>query len=104
MSEAAPAQVPAVATTPRWFAVWTRSRHERAVFEQLTERGIEAFLPTTPRWSRWKDRKKKIEWPLFPGYCFARFDPAGRLPVLKCAGVVSIVSFNGELAPASGRW
>ena len=79
MSEAAPAQVPAVATTPRWFAVWTRSRHERAVFEQLTERGIEAFLPTTPRWSRWKDRKKKIEWPLFPGYCFARFD-AGRAP------------------------
>jgi hypothetical protein len=74
--EAAPAQVPAAAaTTPRWFAVWTRSRHERAVFEQLTERGIEAFLPTTPRWSRWKDRKKKIEWPLFPGYCFARFEP-----------------------------
>ena len=54
--------------------MWTRSRHERAVFEQLAERGIEAFLPTTPRWSRWKDRKKKIDWPLFPGYCFARFD------------------------------
>ena len=100
MSSAAAPQPPAAAaTTPRWFAVWTRSRHERAVFEQLTERGIEAFLPTTPRWSRWKDRKKKIEWPLFPGYCFARFPPAGRLPVLKCAGVVSIVSFNGELAP-----
>jgi transcription antitermination factor NusG len=100
MSDAAPAPPSgAAATTPRWFAVWTRSRHERTVFEQLTDRGIEAFLPTTPRWSRWKDRKKKIEWPLFPGYCFARFTPAGRLPVLKCAGVVSIVSFNGELAP-----
>jgi transcriptional antiterminator NusG len=98
-SEAGPAQVPETVATPRWFAVWTRSRHEHAVFEQLTERGIDAFLPTTPRWSRWKDRKKKIDWPLFPGYCFARFPPAGRLPVLKCAGVVSIVSFNGELAP-----
>ncbi len=97
MSQAAPAQAPGA--TPRWFAVWTRSRHERAVFDQLTERGIEAFLPTTPRWSRWKDRTKKIDWPLFPGYCFARFAPASRLPVLKCAGVVSIVSFNGELAP-----
>jgi transcription antitermination factor NusG len=90
---------PAAASIPRWFAVWTRSRHERAVFDQLTERGLEAFLPTTPRWSRWKDRKKRIEWPLFPGYCFARFAPAARLPVLTCAGVVSIVSFNGELAP-----
>jgi transcription termination/antitermination protein NusG len=87
------------ATTARWFAVWTRSRHERTVFEQLTDRGIEAFLPTMPRWSRWKDRKKKIDWPLFPGYCFARFAPAVRLTVVKCPGVVSIVSFNGELAP-----
>jgi transcription antitermination factor NusG len=97
MSQAAPGQE--TGTTPRWFAVWTRSRHERAVFDQLTERGIEAFLPTTPRWSRWKDRTKKVEWPLFPGYCFARFAPASRLPVLKCVGVVAIVSFNGELAP-----
>jgi transcription termination/antitermination protein NusG len=83
----------------RWFAVWTRSRHERSVFDQLTERGIEAFYPTVARWSRWKDRKKKIDWPLFPGYCFARFDARHRLPVLKCAGVVNIVSFEGEPAP-----
>ena len=100
MSDAAVVSTPeAAATTAHWFAVWTRSRHERTVFDQLTDRGIEAFLPTTPRWSRWKDRKKKIEWPLFPGYCFARFAPAVRLTILKCAGVVSIVSFNGELAP-----
>ena len=52
----------------RWFAIWTRSRHERAVYDQLTERGIEAFLPTVASWSRWKDRKKKIDRPLFPGY------------------------------------
>ena len=97
MSQDAPGQAPG--TTPRWFAVWTRSRHERAVFDQLTERGIKAFLPTTPRWSRWKDRNKKVDLPLFPGYFFARFIPASRLPVLKCAGVVAIVSFNGELAP-----
>jgi transcription antitermination factor NusG len=82
-----------------WFAVWTRSRHERAVHDQLVERRIEAFLPTITRWSRWKDRRKKIDWPLFPGYCFARFEPATRLTVLKCTGVVSIVSFNGEPAP-----
>lgn len=83
----------------RWFAVWTRSRHERTVHEQLTERGIEAFLPTITKWSRWKDRRKQVAWPLFPGYCFARFDPAARLQVLKCTGVVSIVGVNGEPAP-----
>jgi transcription termination/antitermination protein NusG len=82
----------------RWFALWTRSRHEQVVREQLAQKHIEAFLPTVTRWSRWKDRKKKIDWPLFPGYCFARFDPRERLPILKCAGVVSIISFEGEPA------
>jgi transcriptional antiterminator NusG len=82
-----------------WFAIWTRSRHEQTVREQLEQKGYEAFLPTIPRWSRWKDRKKKIDWPLFPGYCFARFDPQNRLAVLKCSGVVNIVAFNGDIAP-----
>ena len=82
-----------------WFAIWTRSRHEKAVRDQLEGREIEVFLPTFPRWSRWKDRRMRIDWPLFPGYCFARFDPAARLPILTCSGVVTIVSFNGELAP-----
>ena len=82
-----------------WFAIWTRSRHEQVVREQLERRGVETFLPTILKWSRWKDRKKQIEWPLFPGYCFARFEAADRLPILKCAGVVNIVSFDGEPAP-----
>jgi transcription antitermination factor NusG len=80
-----------------WYAIWTRSRHEQVVREQLERKGLEAFLPTITRWSRWKDRKKQVEWPLFPGYCFARFEGRDRLPVLKCSGVVSIVSFDGDI-------
>jgi len=90
-------------TPEAWFALWTRSRHEQVVRGQLEERHVEAFLPTITKWSRWKDRKKRIDWPLFPGYCFARFDPRERLPVLKCAGVVGIVSFEGEPAPIPER-
>ena len=86
-------------SVPAWFAVWTRSRHEQVVRQQIENHGLEAFLPTIARWSRWKDRRKKVDWPLFPGYCFARFDPAQRLTVLKCTGVVSIVSVNGDIAP-----
>jgi transcription antitermination factor NusG len=82
-----------------WFAVWTRSRHEQVVREQLERKQIDAFLPTITRWSRWKDRRKKIDWPLFPGYCFARFNPSDTLPVLKCTGVVSIVCVEGRPAP-----
>ena len=86
---------------PAWYAVWTRSRHEQVVREQLERKGLEAFLPTITRWSRWKDRKKQVDWPLFPGYCFVRFNGAERLPVLKCTGVVNIVSFDGDIVADS---
>lgn len=88
---------PSPSDNKAWFAIWTRSRHEQIVREQLERKGMEAFLPTIMRWSRWKDRKKQIAWPLFPGYCFARFDAGERLPVLKCTGVVNIVSFDGDI-------
>ena len=82
-----------------WYAIWTRSRAEKSVVDQLNRKHIEVFLPTIQRWSRWKDRKKMVEWPLFPGYCFARFDPRASLDVLKCVGVATIISFEGKLAP-----
>jgi transcriptional antiterminator NusG len=78
-----------------WFAIWTRSRHEKLVRDQLQQKQVEVFLPTITKWSRWKDRKKQIEWPLFPGYCFACFDVTDRLPILKCDGVVTIVGTDG---------
>jgi len=81
-----------------WYAVWTRSRHEQVVRDQIERKEYDAFLPTITRWSRWKDRKKKVDWPLFPGYCFARFDPAEALAILKCSGVVNIVSVEGKPA------
>jgi transcription antitermination factor NusG len=84
---------------PSWYAIWTRSRHEQVVRQQLETKGIEVFLPTVMRWSRWKDRKKQVAWPLFPGYCFAKFSAADRVPVLSCVGAVGIVSFDG--APAA---
>jgi transcription antitermination factor NusG len=82
-----------------WYAVWTRARAEKVVHDQLERKGFEVFLPTIPRWSRWKDRRKRIDWPLFPGYCFARFDARDSLHVLTCSGVATVVSFDGKLAP-----
>jgi transcriptional antiterminator NusG len=86
-----------------WYAIHTRSRHEKAVVAQLDQAGMHVFLPTITRWSRWKDRRKEVDWPLFPGYCFARFDPAAVLPVLKCSGVVAIVTIEGKPAPIAAR-
>ena len=88
-----------VAPTPWWFALRTRYRHEPLVRDQLRAKDIEAFLPTVTRWSRWRDRKKRIEWPLFEGYCFARFELTRRFAALNCVGVIEIVSSQNR--PAS---
>ena len=84
---------------PQWFAIWTRSRHEKIVRDQLEKKSdVDVFLPTIGKWSRWKDRKKKIDWPLFPGYVFARFVADERVGILKVDGVVQIISNNGMLS------
>jgi len=76
---------------PRWYALRTRSRHEKQVRDRLASQGVEHLLPTIMRLSRWKDRKKEIEVPLFSGYCFTRFPWPKRTVVLKVFGVVDIV-------------
>jgi transcriptional antiterminator NusG len=84
---------------PHWFAIWTRSRHEKIVRDQIAKKSdVDVFLPTIGKWSRWKDRKKKIDWPLFPGYVFARFVPDERVGILKVDGVVQIISNNGIMS------
>jgi len=83
-----------------WYAVRTRSRHEKRVREQLEGKpGIEVFLPLWERWSRWKDRRKKVQFPLFPGYCFVRLNYVDRLRVLNTFGVVELVGAGGQPEP-----
>ncbi len=54
----------------QWFAVHVRSNHEARVVSRLTDAGIEAFLPVVERLRKWADRKKLVDFPLFPGYIF----------------------------------
>lgn len=50
----------AVATEAAWYALRTRSRHEKVVRDQLATPGIEPFLPLVTRWRRWADRRKRV--------------------------------------------
>ena len=84
---------------PHWYVVRTRSRHEKVVRDQLIGREVETFLPLVERWSRWKDRRKKVAFPLFPGYCFARFPLVERLRVLNTVGVADLVGMCGRPEP-----
>ena len=86
---------------PQWFAIYTRSRHEKFVARQLAAIQMETFLPLRAQLHRWRDRYKKVETPLFGSYVFARFlrQSPMRLAVLKTPGVVRIVGFGQKDAP-----
>lgn len=85
--------------TPNWYACYTRSRHEKKVDELLRRQRIETFLPTRVRESQWKDRKKLMHVPLFPGYVFGRFTLRQLAQVLSTHGVATIVSTRGYPCP-----
>lgn len=83
----------------RWYACYTRARHEKKVDRVLRERGLESYLPTAPRERQWKDRKKIVDWPLFPSYVFARFTLGDMHRVLTTPGVATIVRNGGYPTP-----
>jgi transcription antitermination factor NusG len=84
-----------------WFAVRTRSRHEKLVTKQLQSQGIEAFLPVVSQLRNWSDRRKQVETPIFSGYAFLRLihSPEERVRVLRTQGVVSFVGVQGTGTP-----
>jgi transcription antitermination factor NusG len=90
--------VPVVTDVPRWYAVYTYPRHEKAVAEQLEAKCVEAFLPIFASRSRWKDRNVVISRPLFPGYVFTRITMGDRTKIVSVPSVVRILSFNGRPA------
>lgn len=84
-----------------WFAVHTRSRHERKVAAQLDEKRIDSYLPTLKKMHHWSDRQKVVDQPLFPGYVFVRMQPEDRtrVSVLRTNGVVGFVGIQGRGIP-----
>jgi len=80
-----------------WYALRVRSRHEFVTYNELRRKGIEAYLPTVKKWSQWKDRKKLVEFPLFPGYLFANININSQeyLNTLKTKGAVNVLSLEG---------
>ncbi len=83
----------------RWYALRTKSRCEKMVATHLHGRGYEEFLPLYRSLERWTGRDESVDFPLFPGYVFCRFDAWRRLPILTTPGMVSIVGYGRIPSP-----
>jgi transcription antitermination factor NusG len=84
-----------------WYAIRTRSRHEKVVERQLQGQGIDVFYPAVSQVHQWSDRRKVVESPLFAGYAFVRIAPSPeeRVRVLRTQGVVELVGGQGQGIP-----
>jgi transcription elongation factor/antiterminator RfaH len=84
-----------------WYAIQTRSRHEKFVAHQLDNRGVVHYLPMITEVHRWSDRRKKVELPLFSGYVFVQLVPSNeqRVQVLRTDGVVRFIGYSPEGTP-----
>lgn len=86
--------LPAAYLEPAWYAAYTHSNHEKRVANQLSERNVEHFVPLYETARRWRDRRVRLQLPLFPGYLFVRLALRDRLRVLQVPGVVRLVGFG----------
>ncbi len=94
-----PPPLPDAYVEPRWYAAYTCTNHEKRVGEQLAQRLVENFVPLYEALRRWKDRRVRLQLPLFPGYVFVRIALRDRLRVLEIPSVVRLVGFNRKPAP-----
>jgi transcription antitermination factor NusG len=94
--------VPAIPTeSPCWYALHTRSKHEKRVAAELEQKGITSFLPVITETRKWSDRRMKIDVPLFSCYVFVNIPmcPETRIAVLRTSGVLTFVGGNQLRAP-----
>ena len=83
-----------------WFVLQVAPQSEKRVVSTLEYKGYEPFAPTYRERTRWSDRIKTVDRPLFPGYVFVRTSatPLGGL-VCSTSGVVRLLSFGGRPCP-----
>ena len=92
----------AIDSEQKWFALTAKHQHEPKIATLLGAKDFEVFQPTYTEVRRWKDRKKPIVLPLFPGYVFFCGGLQRRSEILSIPGVFSIVCFGGTAAEISG--
>lgn len=83
----------------KWYAIYTKPRAEKKVYQELFSSGIDAYLPLVKTLKQWSDRKKWVEEPLFRSYLFVHISDLDYYRVLNSLGVVRYITFEGRAVP-----
>jgi transcription antitermination factor NusG len=80
-----------------WYALHTRSRHEKRVAERLVSQSLETFLPLHRSRHTWKNGVHvDVDLPLFPCYLFARASVYDRIRLLQHPGVLGFAASSAK--------
>ena len=79
-----------------WYAIYTKSRTEKKVYQSLQSSGIEPYRPLVKNLRQWSDRKKWVEEPLFRSYIFVFITQKEYFKVLNTHGIVRYITFEGK--------
>lgn len=81
-----------------WYVIYTKSRYEKKIAQKLAEQNFKVYLPLNTVVSKWSDRKKKVEKPLFSSYVFVYLNSLKDYSkALNIDGVVLFIKFGGRL-------
>lgn len=82
--------------TRRWWALYTKSRQEKALARDLRAQGIPFYLPQTYRTTVYRGRRRTSVVALFPGYLFLFGDNDDRYRSLKTNRVVQSLTVSNQ--------
>ncbi len=81
-----------------WYAVYTKPRAEKKVFERLSLSGFNVYLPLITSIREWSDRKKEVQTPLISSYVFVNINPEKLFDTLQIPGTTGILKYLGKPA------
>ena len=87
----------------KWLVVYVSSRQEKKVSAYLTKRKVDNYLPMVRLLRQWSDRKKFVDFPMFPGYLFVRPTATQYDDVITIPGVVNYLKFSREPAIVTNK-
>jgi len=91
-------------TCERWYAIHAKTRQEDLAALNLGRMNLEVLNPKIKREMPVWGQKRSVIKPLFPGYLFARFDPAKYLHLIQYArGIRQVLRCGTALLPVDDQ-
>ena len=81
-----------------WYAIYTKPRTEKKVYERMLLKGYNAYLPLVTSIREWSDRKKKVVTPLISGYVFVNMNKDNLFETMNIQGTLGVLRYLGKPA------